>query len=102
MNSNLQIVFLLEELSMKKTLEILLPRFLPKNVHCIYIVHEGKQDLDQSIPRKLKAKGWNQEAKFVIVRDKDSADCLKLKKQLIEKCEQAGRTDILIRIVCLS
>ena len=100
MNSTLQLVFLLEEPSMKKTLEVLLPRFLPKNVHFICIAHEGKQDLEKSIPRKLKAKGWNQETKFVIVRDKDSADCLKLKRELIEKCEQAGKPNTLIRIAC--
>lgn len=100
MNSTLQLVFFLEEPSMKKTLEVLLPRFLPEYVHCIYIVHEGKQDLEKSIPRKLKAQGWNRETKFVIVRDQDSADCFKLKRELIEKCEQAGKPNTLIRIAC--
>lgn len=49
-----KIVFLLEEYSMKVFLEALLPRHFPGlNVQCVS--HEGKKDLEKSIPRKLRA-----------------------------------------------
>ena len=50
-----QLVFLLEEESMKALLEILLPQILPPEVCFLCIPHEGKQDLEKSIPRKLRA-----------------------------------------------
>ncbi|MGZ8153210.1 MAG: DUF4276 family protein [Methylovulum sp.] len=94
-----EVVFLLEEESMKALLEILLPQILPKDVHFLCIPHEGKQDLEKSIPRKLRA--WQTpNTRFVIVRDKDGADCLEIKKRLVNLCEQAGRNDSLVRIAC--
>lgn len=45
-----RIVFLLEERSMKTLLDGLLPRFLP-GISFLCIPHEGKQDLEKSIPR---------------------------------------------------
>ena len=93
------LVFLLEEESMKALLDILLPKVLPKSVEFLCIPHEGKQDLEKSIPRKLKA--WKKpDTYFVIVRDKDSADCLVLKQRLATSCSNAGRPDSLVRIAC--
>lgn len=92
------IVFLLEERSMKEVLDTLLPRILHENVSFKTIPHSGKSDLQQSIPRKLKA--WNTpDTKFVIVQDQDSNDCVDLKQQLIKLAEPSGR-DVLIRIAC--
>lgn len=92
------IVFLLEERSMKEVLDIILPRLLPEGTDFITIPHNGKSDLEQSIPRKLKA--WRQpNTKFVIVRDQDSADCIKVKKHLKDIVEPYGR-EVLIRIAC--
>lgn len=68
MNYDYNLVFLLEESSMKEMLELLLPRILPDNINYLCIPHESKSDLEKSIPRKLKA--WNSpNTKFVIVRD---------------------------------
>lgn len=92
------IVFLLEEQSMKEVLDTLLPKILPENVMFKTIPHSGKSDLQQSIPRKLKA--WNTpDTKFVIVQDQDSANCVQLKEQLVELARPAGRT-VLVRIAC--
>jgi hypothetical protein len=96
--NDFELIFLLEELSMKETLEVLLPKLIPSNLRYRCIAHEGKQDLEKSIPRKLKA--WNQPAKFIIVRDKDSADCKQVKQQLLELCQKGNKSDILIRIAC--
>lgn len=95
----IQFVFLLEEESMKACLNVLLPRILPDGITFKCIPHEGKQDLEKSIPRKLK--GWNQpNTRFVIVRDKDSADCIEVKNRLLRLCQEAGRNDVLVRIAC--
>ena len=93
------LVFLLEEESMKALLDILLPKILPEFVEFRCIPHEGKQDLEKSIPRKLKA--WKTpDTYFVIVRDKDSANCLDVKQRLVTLCSEAGRSDSLVRIAC--
>lgn len=98
--SNLmQFVFLLEEISMKAVLDVILPKILPENVTFMTIKHEGKTDLEHSIPRKLRA-FKTPETYFVILRDKDSTDCVELKKRLISLCEVGGRPDTLVRIVC--
>lgn len=93
-----QLVFLLEEESMKALLDVLLPKILPPEVNFICIPHEGKSDLEKSIPIKLRA--WQAPASFVIVRDKDRADCIEVKKHLVGLCQQAGRGDSLVRIAC--
>ena len=93
-----KIVFLLEELSMKYLLEGLLPRIFP-DIMFQYIAHERKDDLEKSIPRKLKA--WREPGvRFVVLRDRDQNDCATLKQRLLAMCEEAGRPDTLMRIVC--
>jgi len=93
-----RIVFLLEERSMKVLLDILLPRLFP-GISFICLAHEGKQDLEKSITRKLRA--WKEpDVRFVIVRDNDNTDCHALKQKLQKLCDLAGRSDTLIRIVC--
>lgn len=93
-----RIVFLLEELSMKTLLDGLLPRVMP-DVSFICVPHEGKQDLEKSIPRKLRA--WREPgACFVVVQDNDGGDCRELKQRLAELCHAAGRPDTLVRIAC--
>lgn len=99
---NGRIVFLLEEPSMKTLLLGLLPRLFPgwvEHAHFVCIPHEGKSDLDRSIPTKLKA--WRVPGdRFVIVRDNDNADCVDLKTRLRKVCETNGRPDTLVRLVC--
>ena len=93
-----KIVFLLEERSMATLLEGLLPRIFPDGIFQ-FIPHEGKQDLEKSIPRKLRA--WLEPGvRFVIVRDNDRQDCIAVKERLITLCKQGGREDALVRVVC--
>ncbi len=92
------LVFLLEEPSMKVFLEVLLPKLIPKKIYYKCIAHEGKQDLQRSIPLKLRA--FPSETQFIIIRDKDSDDCIKLKEKLVDLCRKENREDILVRIVC--
>ena len=93
-----RIVFLLEEDSMKILLEGLLPRLLPDLIfECL--AHEGKRDLEKSVPRKLRA--WQEPGvRFVVVRDQDGGDCREIKANLTRLCHDSGRSDVLVRIVC--
>ena len=92
-----QLVFMLEEPSAKVLLESLLPRILPNDVSFLCIPHEGKQDLEKSLPVKLRH--WNvPNTWFVVIRDKDQSDCLTLKNHLKKICEDSGRPETLVRI----
>jgi hypothetical protein len=93
-----RLVFMLEEPSMKVLLEGLLPRLF-HGLDILCVTHEGKSDLEKSLPRKLR--NWQVPGdRFVVVRDADGADCKELKDAIALICRQAGRPDTLIRIVC--
>lgn len=93
-----RIVFMVEERSMKTLLDGLLPRLMPE-MSFICIPHEGKQDLEKSIPRKLRA--WREPGvRFVIVRDNDGGDCVVLKQKLTALHHDAGCQNALVRIAC--
>jgi hypothetical protein len=97
-----RIIFLLEEPSMKLLLDGLLPRLFPGwvvNQHFQCLKFDGKSDLDRNIPRKLSA--WRIPGdRFVIVRDNDNTDCIKLKTRLQALCVTSGRPETLIRLAC--
>jgi hypothetical protein len=92
-------VFFTEEPSMEWTLKNIIPKFLPVQKFRI-IPHEGKQDLEKSIPRKLRAWKDNSQRsyKFIVILDKDSGDCVKIKSRIKQLCIDNGRSDTLIRI----
>ncbi len=93
-----ELYFMLEEPSMKELLKIILPRVLPEGIQYHLIKHEGKQDLEKSLPRKLKA--ISPDARFIVVRDQDSADCHEVKQRLCAVCSSSGRADTVVRIAC--
>ena len=79
-------------------LQQLLPKILPPDVAYVTIPHDGKSDLQKSIPHKLA--GWNiPDSKFINVHDQDSSDCIELKNRLSELCVKRSE-DVLIRIAC--
>lgn len=93
-----RLVFLLEEYSMGVLLDGLLPRLFP-GLQFQCVPHEGKSDLEKSIPRKLRA--WREPGvRFVVVRDNDRADCMAVKDRLRQLCSDRPEEDCLIRIVC--
>lgn len=92
-------VFLLEEQSMKEVLNIILPQIIQEPYTFKCIPHNGKSDLQKSIPKKTKA--WKEpDIQFVVIHDKDSADCIKLKKDLRDLIYEPRRSATLIRIAC--
>lgn len=93
-----RLVFLLEEYSMKVLLDGLLPRLFP-GLQFLCVPHQGKQDLEKSIPRKLKA--WREPGvRFVVLRDNDGSDCRALKRRMVETTRDGGRDDTLVRLAC--
>ncbi len=94
----INLVFMLEEESAKHFLDTLLPKILPSNVAFLCVPHQGKGDLQKSIPVKLGA--WlAPNTFFVILHDQDNHDCVELKNQLRQLCS-SSRHNPLIRIVC--
>lgn len=95
----MKLIFLLEEPSTKHLLDILLPKILPEGVEFQTIPHNGKRDLERSIPRKLR--GWNEpgDIRFVILHDQDTQNCVQLKQSLLKLCEGSQRP-VLVRIAC--
>jgi len=97
----IQLVFLLEEESMRLFLERFLQKILPEDAPPpVLVKHQGKSDLDRNTARRLR--DWRNpgDIRFVIVRDQHGEDCVALKRRLRDKCEKAGRGRPLIRIVC--
>lgn len=92
------LAFLLEKQSAKEMLKGLLPRLLPPGVAVKYVVFEGKQDLKRQMTRRLR--GWPPETIFIFMCDQDSSDCLNLKTELVEKCPEANRDHVIVRIIC--
>lgn len=97
---------LVEEPSMQNFLEIILPKILPRgyelNMNCFIHPHQGKSDLQKSIPKKVRAyKYFPKKVKLIIVQDQDSNDCIKLKNELINLVENQNQNQpYLIRIAC--
>lgn len=63
----IELYFMLEEPSIKALLSEILPRILPEGVHYYLNKHEGKQDLEKSLPRKIRA--IPQYARLIVMRD---------------------------------
>jgi hypothetical protein len=96
-----ELVFLLEEESAKAMLESLLPRVLDHRIAVRAIAFEGKQDLEKQLEKRLRNYA-NDQARFIVMRDQDSApDCKAIKAVLTDTCSRAGRSaQSLVRIAC--
>ncbi len=94
-----ELVFFLEEPSAREMLKGVLKNLIPEDITVRYVVFQGKQDLHKRLGLKLR--GWLvPSTRFVVLRDKDSSDCVVTKNQLLHICQQAGKEDVLIRIAC--
>lgn len=95
----MNLVFFLEEPSAREMLKGLLPHVLPCLVSIRYIVFEGKQDLKKNLTRRLR--GWRSpNSIFVVMCDQDASCCSALKSELTKKCQDAGKPEAVVRIVC--
>ena len=95
----MNLVFFLEEPSAKMMLTGLLPKLFDPGMIPHYVVFEGKSDLEKQIVRRMR--GWlKPNTKFIILRDQDSGDCVRIKNGLLQKCQKAGKRDVIVRIAC--
>lgn len=63
------------------------------------LVHEGKNDLQASIGRKVRR--WNHPGdRILILHDSDNNNCKALKAHLSELCGPEPRVRLKIRVVC--
>jgi hypothetical protein len=93
-----KLVFFLEEPSAKEMLIGLVPRLLPADINPLYIVFQGKQDLDKNL--RIKLSNWKApNTFFVILRDQDFDDCKEIKERLEAICSTCNKK-VLIRIAC--
>lgn len=83
---------------MKTFLEVLLAKNFPDGQYKL-IPHEGKSDLERSIPRKIRGMQSVATA-FIIVRDQHSVTDCKLLKSQISDLAQGGPVEVIVRIVC--
>lgn len=96
---NKELVFLLEEQSAKIMLQNIKTRLSHDSIEFRYIVFSGKSDLDKNFANRVK--GYcNNNARFIILRDKDGADCKRLKKEMTDKIASISNKNIKIRIAC--
>ncbi len=97
---------LVEELSMKEFLQIVLPKYLhtPWMLNENYFIRsfEGKNDLQKNIPNKIKvlSNKFQEPVGIVILRDQDNSDCRIIKSNLLRLCKENGNCPRLVRIVC--
>ena len=92
---------MLEGASEQAMLLGLLPRILDSRIQSRLIPFEGKQDLERQMIKRMR--GYvNRHARFIVLRDQDSApDCKVVKAKLLGLCAQAGRQTVsLVRIAC--
>lgn len=95
------IVFMTEEPSMRATVESLLAVHFPERVRSVdwmVLVYEGKSDLEGNFPGKMRSWTYGN-PHFVILRDADGQDCVKLKRRL-ETLASASGGRFTVRIVC--
>lgn len=93
------IVFLLEEPSAQDALQGILPEILPPDVTPVFLVFEGKQDLEKRMMRRIR--GWlTPNSAFLVLRDQDNGDCQVIKERLRALCREAGKPDAVVRIAC--
>lgn len=96
-----KVQFLLEEPSMERFLQTVMPKIKSdwrKNQDYSLHPHQGVNELQKSIPKKLEA-FKNTDTIFVIVLDQDNHDCCVLKDNIKRICAwYVGRCRI--RIVC--
>ena len=81
-----ELVFLLEDQSARIMLEGILPRIDISIPQVRYMVFDGKQDLHRNILKRIR--GYrNPDARFIVIRDQDSApDCIELKQNINKLC----------------
>lgn len=87
----MHIEFLVEEQSMEEALKILLPRMLPPETTYRILPFQGKQNLLNQLPARLRGYKWiSDDYRIVVLLDEDRQSCVDLKQQLENAAQLAG------------
>ena len=87
----MHIEFLLEEPSAEEALTAILPKILSDEVSYDFFVFEGKDDLLNKLPTRLKGYQWiPDDWRIIVLVDGDREDCLQLKAKLEKAAHEAG------------
>ena len=88
----MHIDFLVEELSLQETLDVLLVKILPELITFNIHAFRGKQDLLSKLPNRLKGyKAWiTDDYKIMILIDEDRQNCKELKESLESMATSSG------------
>lgn len=89
-----------EEPSIKKVLDNIVPKVLPENTFFSVYPHQGKQDLERALNTTLPSISKIPGARIIISRDQDSSDCIELKNILKNIINGRVSCQYKIRIVC--
>lgn len=89
-----------EEQSAKHILDKLLPKIVGTAVSFRVFPHQGKQDLEKALCTTLPSLSKVPNSRIVITRDKDSAECMELKKRLNVIVSKNCHAPYIVRIVC--
>lgn len=95
------IVFLCEEMSITPILRTLMSHDFPDLIEGLdwqIITFQGKADLEKNFSHRMRNWTYNT-PKFVILRDNDGGDCIRLKKRLSLRAQESEKP-FSIRIVC--
>jgi len=88
----MHIEFLVEEVSAETALHVLLPKMIGDEVSFEIHVYQGKQDLLDTLPFKLRGYvSWiTDDYRIVVLVDRDDDECWTLKSKLEDYALQAG------------
>lgn len=95
-----ELVVLTEESSIEPVVRLMFEAVQSQDSVLKIIPHQGASDLEKSLGRKLR--GWNNpQARFLILRDNDRADCRSRKNRLMDIVRSSGKErQARVRIVC--
>ena len=95
-----KLVFILEEPSMRSFLLGSRPRLpIPSDWEMVFRISNGFGDLKTLVNTTLR-RGWPPGTRFVILFDKDKADCRARKHDIALAIPDFRRSEVLVRVVC--
>ncbi len=88
----MHVLFFVEEPSVEAALTNLLPKLLPQQTTCQFIVFQGKPDLLDNLSARLRgyASWLPEDWRIVVLIDEDRQDCNQLKEKMEAAAQSAG------------
>lgn len=97
--NTLTLYFYVEEPSIKPVINRIIGE-IKADIYFQIFVHQGKQDLDNSLKKTIPSVSSIPNSRIIILRDQDSDDCKVLKNRILGEVTLRCRCPFKIRIVC--